>query len=128
MSKRIEVRFRKLGREKAFGLAWCEDRRIDIDEEAHNGDEEKLLDTVIHEVLHIANPRLAEKTVSNLASELAPALFQIGYRRTHVNEKQVTRNQASDTSGTRRQLHSGDSDMDVAGFSDDQRGGVPETR
>tara|TARA_Y100000310_G_scaffold306858_1_gene348397 strand:+ start:823 stop:1158 length:336 start_codon:yes stop_codon:yes gene_type:complete len=83
---KIEVRFRKLGREKAFGLAWCDQRVIEVDESAHKGDEMKLLDTICHEVLHIANPRLAESTVLKLAAELAPVLYNIGYRRIHINE------------------------------------------
>ncbi len=84
--EKIEVRFRKLGREKAFGLAWCDQRVIEVDESAHKGDEMKLLDTICHEVLHIANPRLAESTVLKLAAELAPALYTTGYRRIHINE------------------------------------------
>jgi hypothetical protein len=80
----IEIKFRRLGRERAFGLAWCDDRVIEIDETAHEGDELKLMDTIIHEVLHIARPRLCERTVAALADELSRTLFQVGYRRTHT--------------------------------------------
>ena len=79
--KPIKVIFRKLGREKALGQAFTDDRVIEVDLARHVT-ERDLLDTVCHEVVHIANPRLAEATVIRIAEELAETLYSIGYRRT----------------------------------------------
>ena len=94
----IEVRFKRLGREKVFGQAWIDERVIDIDDKAHLGNELKLLDTIAHETIHIADARLAEETVIRLADELAKTLFQIGYRRTHPHESRTEKNDSTETS------------------------------
>lgn len=40
------------------------------------------LDTIIHEAMHLQNPRMREEGVLQRASELANLLWRLGYRRT----------------------------------------------
>ena len=81
----IRIAFRRLGRERAYGLAWVDDRKIEVDVCAHP-DELSLLDTIIHEVIHCADGELEEERVSRIAAEVAPTLWGLGYRRTHGHE------------------------------------------
>lgn len=77
----IKITYRKLGREKAHGLAYKEDREIVIDNRIKGLD---LLDTIIHESLHIMNPRWAEIKVAGHSKELALLLWEQGYRKIDV--------------------------------------------
>lgn len=75
---KIQIRHRKLGREKADGLAWKEDRVIEIDERIKG---KNHLETVIHEVQHVQNPKWPEIMVQGKSQELAEVLWEMGYRR-----------------------------------------------
>lgn len=79
--KPILVVHRKLGKHKADGLAWTEDRKIEIDERVKGKD---YLETVIHEVMHIQNPKWPELRVEGNARELAEILWQQGFRKTDL--------------------------------------------
>jgi len=41
----------------------------------------ELMDTFIHEAMHVANPRLSEKTVHQMANDITAVLWAAGYRR-----------------------------------------------
>ncbi len=75
--KPIRIRFKKLGREKAAGLAYKNDRLIYIDPQQRGFD---MLDTIIHEVIHCQQPDLSEEAVSDFATELADILWKCQYR------------------------------------------------
>ena len=45
--------------------------------------EAELIDTAIHELVHASFPYLEEDAVLNGASEIAKAMWEMGYRRTH---------------------------------------------
>ena len=74
----IEVIERPLGREKAMGLAWVEDRRIEIDSRLESRD---FLDTLIHELLHIYNPDWKEQRVASVATQMTNLIWAKDYRR-----------------------------------------------
>jgi hypothetical protein len=76
--KAIEVIERPLGREKAMGLAWIEDRRVEIDSRLESKD---FLDTLIHELLHIYNPDWKEQKVASTATQMTNLIWAKNYRR-----------------------------------------------
>lgn len=64
-----------------LGLASIKERKIEIDFDAHQN-EKALLDTICHEVLHIAsNDFLSEPAIELIASDLADVLYRSKYRR-----------------------------------------------
>jgi len=67
----------KLGRHRAVGLAWNEDREIAIDERVTGF---PYLETAIHEVMHVQNPRWGEDMVEEKAKELADVLWKLNFR------------------------------------------------
>jgi hypothetical protein len=77
----IKVVFSKLGQYKSYGLAWTEERIIAIDERLKGLDE---LDTIIHEAIHVQNPKWPEIMVQGKATELAQLLWDLGYRKVDV--------------------------------------------
>ncbi len=79
--KPIKVVFSKLGQYKAHGMAWTEERIIAIDERLKGLDE---LDTIIHEAIHVQNPKWPEIMVQGKATELAQLLWDLGYRKVDV--------------------------------------------
>ena len=78
MNKVKKVIHRKLGRERSLGLAFCEDGEIHIDERLKGIE---YLDTIIHEVMHVQNPRWSEIKVQGHATEMARILWDVGIRR-----------------------------------------------
>lgn len=75
----IKITYRKLGRGKAHGLAYKDDREMVIDNRIKG---QELLDTIIHEALHIQNPTWSEIKVTGHAKELSNILWEQGYRKT----------------------------------------------
>ena len=79
--KKIKVEHRKLGREKADGLAWADERLIEIDPRLkaifH-------METLLHEAAHVALPTLTEKEVTKLAKMQTDVLWKQGYRKTDL--------------------------------------------
>jgi len=73
----IQIVERKLGRERAYGLAWP-DELIEVDPRQKPRD---YLGTVIHEALHQVFPEKSESEVARGASTLTRLIWGIGYRR-----------------------------------------------
>jgi hypothetical protein len=73
-----KVVHRKLGKHKAQGLAWIDDRIIEIDERLKGKDH---LEIVIHEVLHIINPKMIESKIIHQSRIIKDTLWKLGYRR-----------------------------------------------
>lgn len=73
----IQIVERKLGRERAYGLAWP-DELIEVDPRQKPRD---YLGTVIHEALHQVFPEKSESDVARGASTLTRLIWGIGYRR-----------------------------------------------
>lgn len=74
----IKISYRKLGKEKAHGLAFKEDREIHIDPTLNSPD---MLHTLIHEIIHIQNPKWPEIKVEGHAKEMFELLWKEGYRK-----------------------------------------------
>jgi len=79
-SKKIVIKEKKLGREKAMGQSYKEDGLIEIDPRQNSFD---YLDTVIHESFHVLFPKLTEKQVISKSKKLATVLWDLHYRRVH---------------------------------------------
>ena len=76
--KKIKINFKKLGREKAFGQAVSSENLIEIDPRQK---QKTLLNTLIHELLHIIEPDWSENKVRKTASVLARYIWEAKYRR-----------------------------------------------
>ena len=74
---RIKIRYRKLGKEQAYGIAES-DGNIYIDERLKG---KKHLEILLHEVLHLLNPTEDEKTIIRKSVTLTKILWNEGYRR-----------------------------------------------
>ena len=78
MTKRIQVRLQKLGREKALGEAYFGENLIRLDPRQRS---RVLLNTAVHECLHLCWPDASERKVSRAAGQIADVLHRIGFRR-----------------------------------------------
>lgn len=74
----IKILYSHLGNYKADGLAWPEDRTIAIDKRLRG---QRELEVIIHEVIHIQNPKWSEIMVEGKAKELADILWQMNFRK-----------------------------------------------
>ncbi len=67
-----------------YGEAWSEKMHDDhknfirVD---HRLRDQTRLDSTIHEIMHIQNPRALEKTIARNATEMARLLYRLGWRR-----------------------------------------------
>ena len=77
--KPITVKYGKLGKYKADGLAYADKRKIIIDSRLTGVE---LLETILHEILHIQQPDLSEEAVLRYSKETAEILWKIGYHLT----------------------------------------------
>lgn len=75
--KPIKILEGHLGHYKAAGLAWTEKRTIAIDKRLKGLDR---LETIVHEIIHVQNPKWPEIMVEGKAAEIAKILWDLGYR------------------------------------------------
>lgn len=75
--KPIKIRIKKLGREKAHGIAYTKDRVIYIDPRLTGAE---LFETIIHEIMHCQQPDLSEEAVLEYSKEMTELLMKCGYR------------------------------------------------
>jgi hypothetical protein len=73
----MKVNHRKLGREKALGLAHIDDGLIEIDSRLKG--KEKLI-IFIHEALHLVNPTHSESKIIKDSTKIGNMLWKQGYR------------------------------------------------
>jgi hypothetical protein len=78
MAKSIKVNHRKLGKEKAWGLAHAGLNEIELDTRL-NGRRHLLY--LIHEALHIIHPEWSENKVVQVSRKLSRLLWEQNYRR-----------------------------------------------
>ena len=74
---RIKIIYRKLGKEQAYGIA-SSDGIIEIDSRLKS---KKHLEVLIHELLHLLNPKDTEEMVIKKSVTLTKILWKEGYRR-----------------------------------------------
>lgn len=84
--KPITVKFSKLGKFKADGLAYADKRKIVIDTRL-TGIE--LLETILHEICHVQQPNLSEEAVLEYSKEASEILWKIGYHLTDSSGKKL---------------------------------------
>jgi predicted metalloprotease with PDZ domain len=75
---KIKVIDKKLGRQRAVGLAWSDAKIIEIDPRQTS---KNYLDTLIHELLHVYNPEWSETKVTKTANEMTTIIWKKNYRR-----------------------------------------------
>lgn len=64
-----------------YGRCCYDDKAIEI----HTGTRGKaLLDTLVHELMHAQAPDLAEEAITRRATEIANALWKLGWRKSTV--------------------------------------------
>ena len=80
----IKVKYSKLGRKLAWGLAHISKRLIEIDERAKG---KKHLEILNHEALHILFPKLTEDEIIKASIELTNLLWKENYRKTDNSNK-----------------------------------------
>ena len=74
---RIKIIYRKLGKEQAYGIS-SSDGVIEIDERLRG---KKAMEILIHELMHLTNPKDDEKTIIRKSVTLTKILWNEGYRR-----------------------------------------------
>lgn len=79
--KPITITYKKLGRSGAHGLAWDQEREIQVDIKLTGED---LLETIVHEIMHCQNPKWPEIKIIGHSKELAELLWQQGFRKVEL--------------------------------------------
>jgi hypothetical protein len=74
---KIKIIYRKLGKEQAYGIC-SSDGIIEIDERLKG---RKMLEVLLHELMHYINPMDDEKTIIRKSVTLTKILWNEGYRR-----------------------------------------------
>ena len=74
---KITIIYRKLGKEQAYGIS-SSDGVIEIDERLKG---KKMMEILIHEILHLLNPKDDEKTIIRKSVTLTKVLWKEGYRK-----------------------------------------------
>ena len=74
---KIKIIYRKLGKEQAYGIS-SSDGIIEIDERLKG---KKMMEILIHEILHLLNPKDDEKTIIRKSVTLTKVLWNEGYRK-----------------------------------------------
>ena len=74
---KIKIIYRKLGKEQAYGIS-SSDGVIEIDERLKG---KKMMEILIHEILHLLNTKDDEKTIIRKSVTLTKILWNEGYRR-----------------------------------------------
>ena len=74
---RIKIIYRKLGKEQAYGIS-SSDGVIEIDERLKG---RKMMEVLIHELMHLVNPKDDEKTIIRKSVTLTKVLWKEGYRK-----------------------------------------------
>jgi Zn-dependent peptidase ImmA (M78 family) len=77
MNKVKQIIHRKLGKERANGLAFCEAGVIHIDSRLSGYEH---LYTLIHEICHVQNPTWSEIKIEGHSKEMAKLLWENNYR------------------------------------------------
>ena len=78
MKRKLKVTERKLGKERAWGLYYFGEAKIEIDPRQTP---KKYFNTFVHECLHHALPSASESKVYRMAGTLTDALWRANFRK-----------------------------------------------
>lgn len=81
MPKKLTLKERKLGRERAQGQTFLEDGLIEIDPRLKP---RQWLSTLVHEAVHMAFPEAPEDRVAGAERIITRILWRAGLRRIHL--------------------------------------------
>ena len=84
--KRIGIILRKLGSERAWGLAYSSDFIIHLDERVRP---KMLMINALHESQHCINPSFSETKVERDAQTMSSVLWRLGYRLIYNENKRI---------------------------------------
>jgi len=73
----MKLKYRRLGREKAWGQAYCGENMIEIDPALRG---KHKLEIILHEAMHIQNPLWEEEEVIRKSKQMANLLWRERYR------------------------------------------------
>jgi hypothetical protein len=76
--RRIRVKYGKLGRANAWGLAHTDSYVVELDERLKG---KKHLEILLHEVVHVLMPDASEEETERISIGLTHVLWSEGYRR-----------------------------------------------
>lgn len=82
---KVRIIYRKLTKQRAWGLAHIGENRIEIDYRAKG---RKLIELICHEYLHLKFPEASEEDVTEAGADLARLLWKEGYRRVENHDQQ----------------------------------------
>jgi len=77
-SKEVKIGIRKLGKERAYGLAHMGENHIDLDSRLKGY---RFLLYLIHEYMHIRNPLWSETKVCRESSKMAMLIWKQNFRK-----------------------------------------------
>lgn len=75
---KIKVKYRKLGKEQAHGIAHMGKNLIELDSRLRG---KKLLGTTLHELIHLVNPDFSETKVLEQEKIMSEVLWKENWRR-----------------------------------------------
>lgn len=75
---KVKVKYRKLGRERAWGQAMIGENFIEVDPRL---DERRMLRVITHELCHLAFPNASETQVLEAEKIVGQTLWDLGYRK-----------------------------------------------
>lgn len=78
---KIKVVRKKLGRQKALGQAWKDEKLVEIDPRLSP---KRALEVLIHEVVHCVHPEMPEDAVDRTGMIVGNILWKEGYRKTDL--------------------------------------------
>ena len=77
------ITYKKLGRKSALGLAHVDTGEIEIDSRLEGF---QLLYVIVHETMHVQNPRWSELQVEGHSKEMANILWKEGFRKVDLGK------------------------------------------
>jgi hypothetical protein len=86
--KVAKVVVRKLGKEKAWGQCWHDDKNPLIEIDPRLG-AKRALEVLCHEQLHLSLPDLSEKQIDRLGKEVSEILWRQNYRKVLIDKHSI---------------------------------------
>lgn len=86
MKRNVKVEFKKLGRNKALGLAYKSENKIVLDPRLKGKD---FIEIALHELLHLYFPYIIEEDIDNAATEMTQILSDLGVIKSEKNSKMI---------------------------------------